>query len=176
MGERAGAGPGETVRLEALPLDAEAFAPFGEVIEAVGPGVPINDGATVRFDDLARIDVGAEGGRVAVSLFRPPRTTLPVRVRMLERHPLGTQAFVPLGRPFLVIVAPPGDRVDPRSVRAFAGTSRQGFNYRRGVWHHPFLALGETGDVLVIDRKGPGHNLDFFELTGVELLVEGPQP
>ncbi|MDB6011657.1 MAG: allA, partial [Gammaproteobacteria bacterium] len=50
--------------LEAVPLTAAAFAPFGEVIETAGhlPRL-INEGTSQRFDDLAPVDVLAHGGR-----------------------------------------------------------------------------------------------------------------
>ena len=92
------------------PLTRAAFAPFGDVIETAGARhYPINEGTTERFHDLARVDVAAEGGRPLINIFRTLPAPLPIRLRMMERHPLGSQAFVPLdGADFLVVVAPPG--------------------------------------------------------------------
>jgi ureidoglycolate lyase len=161
--------------LKSAPLTAEAFAPFGEVIEAgAGQRLVINEGTTERFNDLAAIDVAAEGGRPIVNIFRAQPRQLPLAIRMVERHPLGSQTFMPLGAaPFLVLVAPPGDAVTPADLRAFRTAGRQGVNFRRGVWHHPLIALGEVSEFLVIDRGGAGENCDeiYFD-EGEEINLE----
>ncbi len=143
------------------PLTREAFAPFGDVIETEGAKqIPINLGTTIRFHDLARVDVAEEGGRTLVNLFRGQPRALPFEVKMLERHPLGSQAFVPLSdRPYLVVVAPAGE-LDPAQIRAFVSSGWQGVNYAKGVWHHPLIALGEVSDFVVVDRGGEGSNLN----------------
>jgi ureidoglycolate lyase len=147
------------------PLTAEAFAPFGDVIEASDRAeqIAINYGMTTRFDDLAAVDVGDEGGRAIISIFRGKPLTPPV-LKIFERHPLGSQAFVPLNAlPFLVAVAPAGD-FDPAAIRLFRAAPTQGVNYAKGVWHHFLLPLEGESDFLVIDRAGPGDNLDEIEL------------
>lgn len=143
------------------PLTRAAFAPFGDVIETQGAKqIPINLGTTMRFHDLAKIDVADEGGRPLVNLFRGQPRTLPFEVTMLERHPLGSQAFVPLtDRPYIVVVAPAGD-LDASKIRAFVTSGWQGVNYAKGVWHHPLIALGEVSDFIVVDRGGDGRNLN----------------
>lgn len=152
-----------------LPLEtltAEAFEPFGQVIEATDPerALEINYGATKRFDDLAMIDTAEAEGRTSVSIFRSKPLPLPIRIRVMERHPLGSQAFIPLERaPFLVVVAPPGP-FDPNGIRGFFANGWQGVNYARGVWHHYSLALDTECDFLVIDRAGPGENLEEVTL------------
>jgi ureidoglycolate lyase len=141
------------------PLTRSAFAEFGDVIELDGARhYPINDGTCERYHDLARVDVG--DGRTLLNVFRGQARTLPIAITMLERHPLGSQAFVPLSeRAYLVVVAPAGE-LKPDRVRAFLARSRQGVNYARGVWHHPLLALEVTSDFLVVDRGGPENNCD----------------
>lgn len=155
------------------PLTAEAFAPFGDVIEASTQAeqLAINYGMTTRFHDLARIDVADEGGQAIVSIFRGRPLTPPV-LRIFERHPVGSQAFTPLsGRPYLVAVAPAG-AFDVGAVRVFRAAPHQGVNYAKGVWHHFLLPLDAESDFLVIDRAGPGENLDEVELApGDALLV-----
>ena len=154
----------DTITLRVEPLTRAAFAPFGDVIEAAAAAshYAINAGTTTRFHDLAHIDASREGGRPILSLFRAQPRTLPFRVILLERHPLGSQAFVPLSqRPYLVVVAE-----DPAALpRAFLARDGQGVNYRAGTWHHPLLALEETSDFLVIDRAGPGNNCDEVNLS-----------
>jgi len=142
------------------PLTAEAFAPFGDVIEpaAAKTVYAINEGTAQRFHDLATLDCAPEGGRVIVSIFRAAPRELPFTVRMLERHPLGSQAFVPLnpGCRYLV-VAGESPEVTPR---AFFVDQGRGINFRRGAWHHPLIALDRSSDFLVLDRGGPGANCD----------------
>ncbi|MBD5804441.1 Ureidoglycolate lyase [Azoarcus sp. Aa7] len=159
------------IRLDVEPLTREAFAPFGDVIEASDAAhhFTINGGNTERYHDLAQIEPGL-AGRTIVSIFRGQPRALPFTVTMMERHPLGSQAFVPLsGAPYLVVVAPAGDAPDVETVRVFLARGDQGVNYARGVWHHPLLALDGVSDFLVIDRAGEGPNCDEVQLveTGV---------
>lgn len=160
------------------PLTRAAFELFGEVIEADGAErFKINNGSTTRFHDLARVDVLVEGGHPLVNIFRARPLSMPLTVAMVEKHPLGSQAFIPLKPvPFLVVVAPPGDAVRPADLRAFLAQGGQGVNYARGVWHHPVIALGRETDFLVIDRGGPGDNLaEFFFDEGDRRVVDaGP--
>ena len=154
------------------PLTAEAFRPFGDVVEARDAYELINDGTTKKFADLALIDVAAEGGRPCVSIYRATPYQMPLTIRMLERHPLGTQLFMPLHRePFLIVVASAGDTLDPATVRAFVTNGRQGINYNRGTWHHPLIAPGQPSEFLVIDREGVGSNCDE-QLLGIERSLQ----
>lgn len=153
-------------------LTHEAFRPFGEVIRAdeVARHYPINQGTTERYHDLATVDVAENGGRTLINIFRGQPRTLPFEVRMLERHPLGSQAFIPLGaQPYLVVVAPPGE-LREEELRVFLITDGSGVNYARGVWHHPLLALEAASDFLVIDRGGSGLNLNEIMLQQPRLL------
>lgn len=148
-------------------LTAEAFAPFGDVIEASGAErhFPINGGNTERYHDLMKIEVDNDGHPI-VSIFRGLPRKLPFAVTMLERHPKGSQAFMPLnGRQYLVVVAPRGEAVTVTDIRVFLSHGSQGVNYAAGTWHHPLLALDETSDFLVIDRAGPGNNYDEITLA-----------
>lgn len=165
--------PSGNLPLTVEPLTAEAFSPFGDVIEATDRirHFTINAGNTERYHDLARIDPG-EGGRAIVSIFRGQPCALPLLVGMMERHPLGSQAFMPLsGRPYLVVVAAAGDPPFVESLRVFLAQASQGVNYAPGVWHHPLLALQASSDFLVIDRQGPGSNCDVIKLTRPGLIM-----
>ncbi|MEC5385753.1 ureidoglycolate lyase [Uliginosibacterium sp. H3] len=162
----------DALHLKIEPLTHEAFAPFGDVIEASDAvkHFPINAGNTERYHDLANLDAG-EDGRVIVSIFRGLPRALPFIVPMMERHPKGSQAFVPLsGRPYLVVVARPGEPPTAGHLRCFLATAAQGVNYAKGVWHHPLMALDEVSDFLVIDRSGPGNNCDEIELAPVAII------
>lgn len=156
-------------------LTAEAFAPFGDVVEAGGAHQLINDGTTRQFADLAAIDVAAAGGEPRISIYRATPYALPLTIRMLERHPLSSQLFMPLaGQPFLVVVAEAGKDPDAAAVRAFATNGRQGVNYRRGTWHHPLIAIGHPGEFLVLDRGGEGRNCDEFEFAELGITLQLP--
>ncbi len=148
--------------LDPRPLTREAFAPFGEVIETAGAqSYPINEGTTTRFHDLARVDVTAEGGQPLISIFRGTARPRPIRLSLMERHPLGTQAFYPLEpHPWLVVVAAGDDPLDADALHCFAASGHQGVNYARGVWHHPLLVLEPLQDFFIVDRGGPGDNLE----------------
>jgi ureidoglycolate lyase len=139
------------------PLTAEAFKPFGDVIEATPSAqhFTINQGFAERFDRLTLVDVAQDGGQAAISIFRAKARPLPLQFTMLEKHPLGSQAFMPLsGQPYLVVVALGGDQPDLKSLRCFAASGQQGVNYAKGTWHHPLLALHDS-DFWVVDRTGP---------------------
>lgn len=157
------------------PLTQEAFAPFGRVIEASEDAVQlaINQGHAVRYDRLADIDASDEAGTPTISLFRA-KPLAELVLKTFERHPLGSQTFVPLSaRPYLVAVAPPGD-FDPAAIRLFRAEGHQGVHYAKGTWHHFLLVLEADADFLVIDRAGPGNNCEEIELgTGEEILVRG---
>ncbi len=149
--------------LTVLPLTAEAFAPFGSVIEADPATVRmINGGTTERFHALARAHAAGEGASVIISLFRGQPRTFPYSISMMERHPLGSQSFSPLqDRPWLVVVAEDeGGR--PGRPQVFLAGGRQGINYAPNVWHHPLMAVGAVSDFLVVDRDGPGDNLEEY--------------
>ena len=162
-----------SVVLEAVQLTAAAFAPFGEVIETAGHAPRlINEGTSQRFDDLAPVDVLANGGRPLISIFKATPRPLPFHVRGLERHPLSSQAFYPLdGLPFLVVVAEPGNTPWAGRIRAFRAAGNQGVSYRRNTWHHGLLALGKTCHFLVIDRGGPEENCDEVVIEPAVLVT-----
>ncbi|GGB98831.1 ureidoglycolate lyase [Marinobacterium zhoushanense] len=149
------------------PLTRENFAPFGEVIETSGSRhFAINGGTTERFHDLAHVDVSESGGRPLISIFRTQPVKRPLTVRLMERHPLASQAFIPLCRsPFLVLVAPAGDTLTAADLQLFQTNGHQGVNYRRNVWHHPVLALASNQEFLVVDRGGEGKNCDEYLLS-----------
>ncbi|MHA3979456.1 ureidoglycolate lyase [Halovulum sp. GXIMD14794] len=145
------------IRIE--PLTAEAFAPFGDVLEVSGdPDKIINQGNCGRWHDLAALDM--DGGRAGISLFNARPRALPYTLDMLERHPLGAQAFLPMTQePFLVIVAPDAGG-KPGTPRAFLTAPGQGVNYHRGTWHGVLTPLSEPGLFAVVDRIGEGNNLE----------------
>jgi len=143
------------------PLTAEAFAPFGDVLESRGaPSVIINQGKCGRFHDLAMLDF--EDARAGISIFESEARSFPYTLDLMERHPLGTQAFLPMTQyPFLVIVAEDAGG-QPAEPKAFLAASGQGVNYHRNVWHGVLTPLSAPGRFAVIDRIGEGNNLEEF--------------
>ena len=158
------------------PLTREAFAPFGEVIMLEGAKhYPINAGTTERFHALASVDAAEQGGLPVISLFRGQPRALPLPITVMERHPLGSQAFVPVTQSaddeYLVVVAPAGE-FEARRMKAFLAKGFQGVSYARGVWHHPLITLHKVSDFLIVDRIGEGNNCDEIELDGQLVLTQ----
>lgn len=145
--------------IQAKALTREAFQPFGDVLETDGsPAQMINFGNTQKFSKLAEVTT-ADGGFAQLSIYRSTAIALPFRIRLMECHPLGSQAFYPLHqRPFPVVVARAGDGPAPEDLRVFLTNGRQGLNLHTGVWHHYQLTLGQESDYLVVDRGGEGDN------------------
>lgn len=159
-----------TITLTAEPLTAEGFAAFGSVIDTRSADhFPINNGLTERYHRLAVATAepaaasSADEGQTEtiISIFLGQPYSLPAELWMLERHPLGSQAVMPLEqRPWLVVVAPAGEPPAATALRAFIARGDQGVNYTTGVWHHPLIALQAASQFLVVDRDGPGNNCD----------------
>ena len=152
------------MKIAVQPLTAAAFAPFGDVLDTAGvPDKMINAGLCGRYHDRAVMAFGA--GRAGISLFDAEPRSLPHTLDMMERHPLGSQAFLPMTHaPFLVVVAP-DERGAPGLPLAFQTAPGQGVNYHRGVWHGVLTPLSAPGLFAVVDRIGDGDNLEehWFE-------------
>jgi len=155
-------------------LTRESFAPFGDVIEVndKAKNFSINDGFTQRYHDLAQVDVTQENGHTLINIFRSIPLEQPVSIKMMERHPLSSQAFFPIGQqPFLVVVAPKGE-LDTKKIEVFLASSNQGVNYHKGTWHHYCLALNTVSDFIVVDRGGVGDNCDVINLDGSIVIAQ----
>ncbi|KKN46822.1 hypothetical protein LCGC14_0669040 [marine sediment metagenome] len=146
------------------PLTKDSFAPFGEILDASGrPDRMINAGMCGRHHDQATLDFGHDG-QAGISIFDARPRSFPYTLDLLERHPEGSQAFLPLtGHPFLVIVAP-DDNGTPGTPLAFITHPYQGVNFRRGTWHGVLTPLAEPGLFAVVDRIGTTTNLDEYPL------------
>ena len=163
------------ISLRPEPLTRERFAPYGDVIEsAVDKAEAMNAARFQRFDDLCDIDI-AGGGRVGMSIARcRTATSLPLQVDIMERHPRGSQAFIPLQHcKMLVVVGPRGESIDAVDLRAFVTNGRQGFNYHRGTWHMPLIAFEAGHEFLIVDRVGGGPNCEEYTLDDVVMLEAG---
>jgi ureidoglycolate lyase len=155
------------LRLKPIPLTQKDFVPFGQVIEAdEAKSFLINEGTTRRYHALANIETATNNGRPIISIFAGTRRTFPVDIRMVEKHPLGSQAFIPLTqKSWLVVVADNVENPKPENCHAFLARGDQGVQYGKGVWHHPLLTIEETQSFLVVDRenKAEGENANLVE-------------
>lgn len=165
------------VLLKVEPLTREAFAPYGDVIEK--PGVRVfttNGGQAERYHDLARVAEDRPDARALVSIFHSRPFPMPLQISLMERHPISSQAFIPInGGRFIVIVGAADLPPTAKHFRSFVTNGTQGANYHSGTWHHPLIAL-EEGDYLVIDHAGagPGFDQDYEEVlfTPGELILQ----
>ena len=164
-------------RIPLEPLTREGFAPFGKVVRAgFGAGRETNLGTALRYDWIAALESTRAGARPNLAIFRSQPQALPFRVTLLERHPSSTQLFAALhAARWLVIVAPDasGGGPNPGGLRAFVAGPGDAFNFRRGVWHHPIIALDEPADLLMLawEDGGPGDCEE--RALAVPLIVEG---
>ena len=161
-----------TRQIRTEPLTATAFAPFGDLLDCAGdPDKIINQGLCGRYHDRATLDFA--DGRAGISLFKAELRSLPYTLDLLERHPLGSQAFVPMSHdPFLVIVAP-DENGKPGTPRAFLTQAGQAINFHRNTWHGVLTPLSGSGLFAVIDRIGDGANLEEHWLNTPYEVIDG---
>lgn len=156
----------QTIRPQIIktePLTADTFAPFGEILEAAGePDKLINQGLCGRYHDLATLDFTGGDARAGVSLFLSQKRTLPYTLDMVERHPLGSQAFLPMTQEPFLVVACPDENGRPGEPRAFITSPGQGINFFKNTWHGVLTPLSDPGLFCVVDRIGGGENLQEF--------------
>lgn len=151
-------------KITAQPLTQDAFQEFGDVIEIRedAQNFPINDGMTQRYHDLGTAIALGEEARTAISMARAQPFSLPLQVSMVERHPLGSQAFIPVQNTRLMVVVAPDNKGTPGTPLAFIAKPGQGINYFVGTWHGVLTVLDEQADFIVVDRLGVGENLEKF--------------
>ena len=155
------------IELIAKPLTAKAFLAFGDVvdIENASKTFSMNYEMATRYYDLADIDVNDNGGKTCVSLVKSKAVKLPFEAKLMEYHPFGSQLFHPLGNiPFLILVAPPAEKLVSDKLELFISNGMQGVNYRKGVWHHYLIPLQEDSDFIVVDHKADDNNCVETEL------------
>jgi len=154
-------------------INKENFKKFGDMIttEDIKP-LEINDGYAKRYDGIANLDAKKEDGESIISIFSALKRSFPMKVDMMEKHPLGSQAFIPMKETtFLAFVAPEGDKPDLNKVEAFIVPKGVGVNYNAGIWHFPLIAT-EDMNFLVVDRKGSGDNLVLEDLNKEEIFLK----
>jgi ureidoglycolate lyase len=149
------------------------FAPYGDLISSNGvEPIDINSGYAKRFNNLANIDISKDKGEAIVSIFSALKRTFPMKIDMMEKHPLGSQAFMPMKEiTFLSFVAPPGETPEINKIQSFIIPPKMGINYKPGVWHFPLISIENT-NFLVIDRKGNGENLIIHKFKKDEIFLK----
>ena len=141
-------------------ISKENFANYGDLISTnnVKP-IDINNGYAKRFDDLANINTSKDQGKTIVSIFSALKRNFPMKIDMMEKHPLGSQAFIPMKETtFIAFVAPLGEKPEINKIESFIISPGKGINYKPGIWHFPLISTEDT-NFLVVDRKGDGENL-----------------
>ena len=149
------------------------FAAYGDLISSdnIRP-IDINAGYAKRFDDLANINTSRDEGKTIVSIFSALKRTFPMRIYMMEKHPLGSQAFIPMKETtFIAVVAPPDDKPEISKIKSFIISPGIGINYKPGIWHFPLIST-ENMNFLVVDRKGAGDNLIIYNFEKEKITLE----
>ena len=159
--------------IKPIPITKENFSKFGDMIttENIKP-LEINNGYAKRFDGIATIDTSNKNGETTISIFSALKRSFPMEIDMMEKHPLGSQAFIPMKETiFLALVAPAGEKPEIDKIESFIIPKGKGVNYKAGVWHFPLIAT-EDMDFLVVDRIGSGENLIIENLVQEKILLE----
>ena len=162
----------ETI-IKPIKITRTNFAAYGDLIssDSIKP-IDINAGYAKRFDNLANINTSKDEGKTVVSIFSALKRTFPMKIDMMEKHPLGSQAFIPMKETiFLSFVAPPGEKPDIDKIESFIISPRTGINYKPDIWHFPLISTENT-NFLVIDRKGDGENLIIHKFKKEKIILE----
>ena len=154
-------------------ITKQNFSSYGDIISTEGiTPIDINAGYAKRYDNLANINTSKENGESIVSIFSAIKRTFPMKIDMMEKHPLGSQAFIPMKETiFLVFVAPSGDKPDLGKLESFIIPKGIGINYNPGIWHFPLIST-EDMNFLVVDRKGSGNNLIIENLEDKKIILK----
>ena len=161
------------ITINPKPITKENFSKFGDMIttDNIKP-IEINEGYAKRFDGIANLNTSKDNGETTICIFSALKRSFPMKIDMMEKHPLGSQAFIPMKQTtFLVLVAPEGNKPDLNKIEAFIIPQDIGVNYNPGTWHFPLIAT-EDMNFLVVDRKGSGDNLVIENLDKEEVLLK----
>ena len=161
------------ITINPKPITKENFSKFGDMITTANiKPIDINEGYAKRFDGIANLNTSKDNGETTICIFSALKRSFPMKVDMMEKHPLGSQAFIPMKQTtFLVLVAPEGNKPDLNKIEAFIIPKDIGVNYNPGTWHFPLIAT-EDMNFLVVDRKGSGDNLVIENLDKEEVLLK----
>ena len=154
-------------------VSKQNFSSYGDIISTEGiTPIDINAGYAKRYDNLANINTSKENGESIISIFSAIKRTFPMKIDMMEKHPLGSQAFIPMKETiFLAFVAPSGDKPNLDKLESFIVPKGIGINYNPGIWHFPLIST-EDMNFLVVDRKGSGNNLIIENLEDKKIILK----
>jgi ureidoglycolate lyase len=161
------------ITINPKPITKENFSKYGDVITTkdIKP-LEINDGYAKRFDGIANLDTSIDGGETTICIFSALKRSFPMKINMMEKHPLGSQAFIPMQETtFLVLVAPKGSKPNINEIESFIVPPHIGVNYNPGIWHFPLISTKDM-NFLVVDRKGSGDNLVLEDLNKEEIFLK----
>ena len=161
------------ITINPKPITKENFSKYGDVITTkdIKP-LEINDGYAKRFDGIANLDTSIDGGETTICIFSALKRSFPMKIDMMEKHPLGSQAFIPMQETtFLVLVAPKGSKPNIDEIESFIVPPHIGVNYNPGIWHFPLISTKDM-NFLVVDRKGSGDNLVLEDLNKEEIFLK----
>ncbi len=154
-------------------ISKQNFRKFGDLIDTKRKKfININNGYAKRFDNLGNINTGKLKGLSIMSIFAAKKRSFPMNIKMMEKHPLGSQAFIPMNdASFLIFVAPKGKKPKISKIESFVVPKQTGINYKPGIWHFPLISL-KNMNFLVIDRKGKGNNLIIHNFKKEEIILK----
>ena len=161
------------ITISPKPITKENFSKFGDMITTANiKPIEINEGYAKRFDGIANLNTSKDNGETTICIFSALKRTFPMKINMMEKHPLGSQAFIPMKQTtFLALVAPEGNKPDLNKIEAFLIPPEIGVNYNPGIWHFPLIAT-EDMNFLVVDRKGSGDNLVIENIEKEEVILK----
>ena len=156
-----------------IKVTKKKFSKFGDLIDtSKKKPININNGYAKRFHDLIKIDTSKKRGNPIVSIFKAKKRSFPMRIDMMEKHPLGSQAFIPMeDTKFLIFVAPKGNKPNIDKIKSFIVPKQTGINYKAGIWHFPLIST-KNMNFLIIDRKGKGNNLVIYKFKKDKIVLK----
>ena len=159
--------------IKPIKIKKKNFSKYGEIIDTKSKKpLNINNGYAKRFDNLGAINTLSKKGKTIVSIFSSKKRNFPMKVDMMEKHPLGSQAFIPMKETsFFVFVAPRGDRPNIKKIKSFLVPKQTGINLKPGIWHFPLIST-KNMNFLVIDRKGKGNNLIIHKFKKEKIYLK----
>ena len=155
------------------PINKENFKKFGDMITTADiKPIEINNGYAKRYDGIANLNTKKNGGDSTISIFSALKRSFPMKIDMMEKHPLGSQAFIPMDdTKFLVFVAPRGNKPDINKIQSFVIPKQTGVNYNAGIWHFPLISM-KNMNFLIVDRKGKGNNLVIYKFKKDKIILK----
>ena len=161
------------INIRPIKITKKKFSEFGDLINTKKKKpIIINNGYAKRFHDLGKINTSSKKGSPIISVFSAKKRNFPMKIDMMEKHPLGSQAFIPMeDTKFLVFVAPKGDKPDVNKIQSFLVPKQTGVNYNAGIWHFPLISM-KNMNFLIVDRKGKGNNLVIYKFKKDKIILK----